>query len=320
MKAIAHDRYGSPDVLELKELDRPTLTKDRVLLRVHAAATNPFDWHIMRGRPLFVRMSGTGLFRPKSGRPGHDVAGTVEAVGANVTRFKPGDAVFGWAPGAFAEYARPRETTIAPKPANLTFEQAAALPVAAATALQGVRDHGRVQAGERVLVIGASGGVGSFAVQIARSLGAEVTGVCSTRNLELVRSIGADHVIDYTREDFTRLAQRYDVILQFAGTASPWACRRALTPNGRLVLSSGMGRFSGIDRILGAAVLSRFGAQRMGPYLADETLEDLLTLKDLAESGAIVPVIDRTYPLAETPDAIRYLEAGHTQGKVVITV
>lgn len=320
MKAIVYDRYGSPDELELRDVAMPELEDERVLVRVHAAAANPLDWHFIRGRPLFVRLTGTGAFSPKVGRPGRDLAGTVEAVGPKVTRFKPGDAVFGWAQGAFSEYVRPLEKYIAPKPANLTFEQAAAAPVAAVTALQGLRDHGKVQPGQKVLIIGASGGVGTFAVQIARWLGAEVTGVCSTRNLELVRSIGADHVVDYTRDDFTRSELRYDVIFELAGAHSVWDLRRALTPTGTLVLSNGSGRLSGIDRIVSGAVLSRFVGQKLGPFLASETQEDLAAIADLLASGTIVPVIDRTYPLAETPEAIRYLEAGHARGKIVIAV
>ena len=321
MKAITQDRYGSPDVLDLREIEQPAVAQDdHVLIQVQAASANPLDWHIIRGKPFFVRLSGTGLRKPKLGTPGRDVAGTVVAVGKDVTRFKPGDEVFGFSPGAFAEFARSLEKSLVPKPSNVTFAQAAAVPVAATTALQGLRDHGKVQPGQKVLIIGASGGVGTFAVQIAKWLGAEVTGVCSTRNLEMVRSIGADHVIDYTKEDFTRSGMRYDVILELAGTRSTGDLRRALTPTGTLVLSNGSGRLSGIDRIISAAVLSRFVGQKLGPFLASETREDLAVIADLLASGTVVPVIDRTYPLTETPDAIRYLEAGHTQGKVVIAV
>ncbi len=321
MKAITQDRYGSPDVLELTEIDPPIVDRDdHVVVRVHAASANPLDWHFIRGRPLFMRLTGIGFRKPKSPFAGRDVAGTVTAVGKDVTRLKPGDEAFGFSPGAFAEFARSREKYLVRKPSNVTFEQAAAVPVAATTALQGLRDHGKIQPGQKVLIIGASGGVGTFAVQIAKWLGAEVTGVCSTRNLELVRSIGADHVIDYTKEDFTRSGTRYDVILELAGTRSTGDLRRALTPTGTLVLSNGKGRLSGIDRIISAAVLSRFVGQKLGPFLASETREDLAVIADLLASGTVIPVIDRTYPLTETPDAIRYLEAGHTQGKVVIAV
>jgi NADPH:quinone reductase-like Zn-dependent oxidoreductase len=269
-------------------------------------------------------MRPIGLRIPKDGGLGSDVAGQVEAVGRAVTRFRPGDEVYAFVlAGGFAEYVRVPEGVLGPKPANLSFEQAATVPLAALTALQGLRDQGRVQPGDKVLIIGASGGVGTFAVQLAKLFGAEVTGVCSTRNLELVRSLGADHAIDYTREDFTRGGRRYDVIFQLAGTGSPSACRRALTPKGRLILSSGEsdGRWVGpLDRILKAAVLSPFVGQRLAPFEAKQSSQDLKTLKELIEAGELSPVIDRTYPLRQTPEAIRYLEQGHARGKVVITV
>lgn len=321
MKAIVQRRYGAPEaVLELGEIDQPMVGDREVRLRVHAASVNPADWHVIRGKPFFVRLAGSGLRRPRNPVPGTDVAGVVGAVGKDVTRFRPGDEVFGWCRGAYAEYAPAAEDRLAPKPTSLTFEQAAAVPLAALTALQGLRDKGQVQPGQTVLVIGASGGVGTFAVQIAKALGAEVTGVCSTRNLELVRSIGADHVIDYTRQDFTRGGQRYDLIFQLAGTSSPSACRRALNPRGTLVLSSGDGRLSGIDRIVKAMATSPFVGQRLVTWVANENGADLVALKEIIESGKVGPVIDRTYPLSETPEAVRYVEAGHTQGKVVVTV
>ena len=276
----------------------------------------------MRGLPYIMRPIGLRI--PKDGGFGSDVAGQVEAVGKAVTRFRPGDEVFAHVlSGGFAEYTCVSEDVLGRKPANLTFEQAAAVPLAALTALQGLRDHGQIQAGHKVLIIGASGGVGTFAVQLGKSFGAEVTGLCSTRNLDLVRSIGADHVIDYTKEDFTQSGQKYDLIFQLAGTRSPSDCRRALTSKGKLILSSGEsdGRWIGpLDRIIKAVVLSPFVSQRLGPFEAKQSKEDLQVLKELIESGKVSPVIDRTYPLSETAEAVRYLEAGHARGKVVITV
>ncbi len=319
MKAITQDRYGAPDeVLRLTELDPPAVGDGDVLVRVRAASVNAADWHIVRGSPFLVRFS-TGLRRPKHPVPGTDVAGVVEAVGGSVTRFRPGDEVFGWCNGAFAEYGCAGEDHFVAKPAGLTFEQAAAVPLAAMTALQGLRDRGRVQAGQRVLVIGASGGVGTFAVQIAKAFGAEVAGVCSTRNVEMVRSIGADIVIDYTREDVIPGGQPYDVIFQLAGTHSPAHLRRGLTPKGVLVLSSGQGRLAGLDRIATASLTSPFVGQRLVPFLATWVHADLVALEELLRPGKVTPVIDRAYPLGETPEAVRYVEAGHTQGKVVIT-
>jgi NADPH:quinone reductase-like Zn-dependent oxidoreductase len=322
MKAIAYHRYGPPEVLGLEEVDEPVVQDDDVLVRVRAASVNPRDWHFLRGLPYVVRP--VGLRRPKSGVLGSDIAGQVEAVGKAVTRFRPGDEVVAFVlSGAFAEHAAVPEAVLGPKPATLTFEQAATVPLAALTALQGLRDHGRVQPGQKVLILGASGGVGTFAVQLAKSFGAEVTGVSSTRNLELVRSLGADHVIDYTREDFTRSGQTYDLIFQLAGTRSPSDLRRALTPKGTLVLSSGEsdGRWIGpLGRVIKAAVLSPFLRQRLGTFEAKQSGDDLRVLKELIESGKLAPVIDRTYPLIETSEAIRYLETGHARGKVVITV
>jgi NADPH:quinone reductase-like Zn-dependent oxidoreductase len=322
LKAITYHRYGSPDVLDFEEVDEPVAKDDEVLLRVRAASVNPRDWHFMRGLPYIMRPIGLRI--PKDGGFGSDVAGQVEAVGKAVTRFRRGDEVFAHVlSGGFAEYTCVSEDVLGRKPANLTFEQAAAVPLAALTALQGLRDHGQIQAGQKVLIIGASGGVGTFAVQLGKSFGAEVTGLCSTRNLDLVRSIGADHVIDYTKEDFTQSGQKYDLIFQLAGTRSPSDCRRALTSKGKLILSSGEsdGRWIGpLDRIIKAVVLSPFVSQRLGPFEAKRSKEDLQVLKELIESGKVSPVIDRTYPLSETAEAVRYLEKGHARGKVVITV
>jgi NADPH:quinone reductase-like Zn-dependent oxidoreductase len=322
MKAIVYDKYGSPDVLELKEIDKPAVGDDQVLIRVRAASVNPLDWHFMRGRPFFLRIKA-GLRKPKVIRLGVDAAGTVESVGGNVTRFHPGDEVFGGCTGAFAEYACASEKALAPKPANLTFEQAAAVPIAALSALQGLRDKGRIQAGQRVLINGAAGGVGTFAVQIAKAFGAVVTGVCSTRNVDMVRSIGADHVVDYTQEDFTRNGQRYDLILDSVGNHSLSAFRRALTAKGTLVMVGGpdKGRWIGpMAGMLKVVVLSRFVSQKLLPFLAKRSHEDLVFLKDLLETGKVTPVIDRRHPLSDVPEAIRYLEEGHARGKVVITV
>jgi len=321
MKAITHRRYGSPDVLRLEEVDMPVVGDDGVLVRVRASSVNPVDWHGLRGEPFLVRMSD-GLRRPKGWQLGVDVAGQVEAVGANVTEFRPGDEVFGTRNGAFAEFVLGRERNFASKRANLSFEQAAAIPVAATTALQALRDKGRLEAGQRVLVHGAGGGVGHFAIQIAKALGAEVTGVTGTNNLSMVRSIGADEVIDYTTEDFTNVGRRYDLILDIAGTRSLRACSRALTPTGILVVVGGPGGrwISPADRWAKAIVLSRLLRRRLLPFLATTAKDDLLVLKELAEAGKLTPVIDRTYPLSETAKAIRYVETMHARGKVVITV
>jgi NADPH:quinone reductase-like Zn-dependent oxidoreductase len=327
MKAIVYHQYGSPDVLEITEVEKPTPGDDEVVLKVHAASVNPADWHLLRGTPYIARLQ-FGLRKPKDSVLGCDVAGQVEAVGKNVTMLRAGDEVFG-SPfmhgfGAFAEWVSVSEGLLAPKPATLSFEQAAAVPLAASTALQGLRDLGRIEPGHKVLVIGASGGVGTFAVQIAKSFDAEVSGVCSTRNVEMVRSLGADHVIDYTREDFTQSGQKkYDLILQLAGTRSPSECRRALTPKGTLVQISGEsdGRWIGaVDRIIKALVLSPFASQKMASFTVKPNKEDLRFLKQLIETGTLTPVIDRTYSLSEVPEAIRYLEEGHTRGKVVVTL
>ena len=318
MKAIVHDRYGPPDVLAVEEVDKPTVGDADVLV---AAGLHVGDSFGVRGSPLPMRMA-TGLRKPKHGIPGFDVAGRVEAVGPKATSVSPGDEVFGACTGACAEYARARADRLAPKPAGLPFEQAAALPTSALAALHAVRDAGKVGPGTKVLVNGASGGVGTFAVQIAKWLGAEVTGVCGPTNVDLVRSIGADHVIDYTREDFTRGEQRYDVILDNVENRSLADCRRALTPTGTLVLNSGTGargvRFA--LRLLKPLVLSPFGRQTLRRFLSTPNQKDLLVLKNLVESGKLTPVIDRTYPLDQTPEALRYIEEGHARGKVVITV
>jgi NADPH:quinone reductase-like Zn-dependent oxidoreductase len=319
MKAIVQDRYGSADVLELKDIDNPMVGDDEALVRVRAASINVLDWRFMRGRPVIARIA-FGLRRPRPVVRGRDVAGQVEAVGKGVEQFKPGDEVFGCCDGAFAEYVCASADSFVPKPANTTFEDAAATGVAALTALQGLRDIGGIESGQKVMIIGASGGVGTFALQIAKSFGAEVTGVCSTRNVDLVRTIGADHVIDYTQENCARVEQQYDLIFQLAGTHSPLELRRVLAPKGTLVMSSGMGRMSGLDRILKALASAPFVSQKMRTWVADENQEDLAALKDLVESGSVIPVIDRRYSLREAPEAIRYVEDGHTQGKVVITV
>jgi NADPH:quinone reductase-like Zn-dependent oxidoreductase len=322
MKAILQYRYGSPDVLELREVEKPVVGDDSVLVRVRAASLNVGDWHYMRGVPYLVRMRG-GLSKPKQSRLGSDVAGHVEAVGKNVTQFRPDDAVFGARRGAFGEYVSAGEGNFVLKPDNLTFEQAAGVPVAGLTALQGLRDKGHVQPGQRVLINGASGGVGTFAVQIAKAFGADVTAVCSTRNVEMARSIGADQIIDYTREDFTRGRQRYDMIFDVAGNRSLLACRRVLGSNGTIVLAGVKGgRRMGpiLARLLAARALSRVRSQKMLFFLAAIKKEDLIVLKELIEAGKLSPVIDRTYPLSQTPDAIRYLEEGHARGKVIITV
>ncbi|MET7713378.1 NAD(P)-dependent alcohol dehydrogenase [Streptomyces sp. NPDC005407] len=324
MKAIVQDRYGSPDVLELREVDKPVVAGHEVLIRVHAAAVNARDWHVMRGDPYMARLV-LGFGRPKAKIRGTDFAGRVEAVGKDVKRFRPGDEVFGEADGAFAEYVCAPDDVVEPKPASLTFEQAAVVPLAGNTALMGLRDLGGVQPGQKVLVNGASGGVGTFAVQIAKSFGAEVTGVCSTRNVDLVRSLGADHVIDYTREDFTGNGQRYDVVLDLVGNRSLTECRRALTPAGTLVLSGGGASDGGslvgpMGLILRGQALSRFVRHRLLVLTATPSKENLAALRELAESGKITPVIDRTYPLSEVPEAIRYLEVEHARAKVVITV
>lgn len=321
MKAIVHDTFGSPDVLHQTDVDKPVVGDHDVLVHVHAAAINPADWHFMRGEPYIAR-GALGMRRPKHRVAGTDVAGEVEAVGGAVTNLHPGDAVFGSCEGAFAEYASGDANDFAPKPTDLTFEQAAAVPMAAVTALQLLRDIARVQPGQKVLINGASGGVGTFAVQLAKWLGADVTGVCSTHNVDMVRSIGADHVIDYTQQDFTQTEQQYDVILDNVGNHSLSECRRALVHGGTLIPNSGSGGhvIGPVGRLTAARIMSPFVPQKMGFKVAEIHSDDLRLLSELLEAGTIRPVIDRTYPLSQVPDAMRYLEEGHVHGKVVITV
>ena len=317
MKAIVYAEYGSPDVLQFKDVEKPAPKDNEVLVKVHAASANPADWHLMRAEPFLARLAN-GLLKPKNTKLGADVAGRVEAIGSNVTRLQVGDDVFGGMPlnelGGFAEYVCAPEELLALKPARMTFEQAAAVPLAAFTALQGLRDKGQIQPGQKVLINGASGGVGTFAVQIAKSFGAEVTGVCSTRNLDMVRSIGADQVIDYTQQDFTQTGQRYDLIFDAVGNRSVSDYKRALSPNGICSVAG----FTSLSRLFQIMLL---GGKKVGMMkTAKANKEDLASIKELLEAGKIVPVIDRCYPLAETAEAIRYLETGHARGKVVITV
>jgi len=325
MKAIVYCDYGLPN-LKLQEIEKPVPNDDQILVRVRAASVNPYDWHFIEGTPYIMRFLGVGLRKPKDTRLGVDFAGTVEAIGKNVTQFKPGDEVFGGRGGAFAEYVCPRASrAVALKPANLTFEQAASVNIAGITALQALRDKGNVQPGQKVLINGASGGVGTFAVQIAKSFGADVTGVCSARNVELVRSLGADQVIDYTKEDFAKGERRYDIILDNVPNHSLSECRRILNPNGKYVMIGGGGpnesRWVGpFGRVISAMVLSPFISQKMGMMMADTSQKDLGVLADLMQSGKVKPVIDRTYKLSEVPEAIRYLEEGHARGKVIITL
>jgi NADPH:quinone reductase-like Zn-dependent oxidoreductase len=323
MKAIFYDRYGSPDVLTCEEMAKPVPADDEVLIRVRAAAVNPYDWHFMRGEPYAVRIAAGGLRKPKDTRLGADVAGEIEAVGRNITQFKPGDGVFGCCKGAFAEYACASDSKLIRKPDNVTFEQAASVPIAAITALQGLRDKGKIQPGQKVLINGAAGGVGTFAVQIAKSFGAEVTGVCSTRNVEMVRSIGAHQVIDYTQVDFTKSARGYDVILDCVGNHSFSECRRVLNPRGKYVGAGGTSdnwMIGPLTRAIQAFVLSWFVSQKQVMVLAKPSSEDLAIMGELMATGKVTPVIDKRYSLREVPDAIRYLEAGHARGKVVITL
>ncbi len=318
MRAIVSTEYGPPDVLQFTEVAKPTPKDDEVLIRIRAASLNALDWRLMRGRPYIVRI-GAGLRKPKIARPGVDMAGQVEAVGRNATQFKPGDEVFGACRGAFAEYVCAIEDKLALKPANISFEDAAAVPVAALSALQGLRDKGRIQRGHKVLVDGASGGVGTFAVQIAKSFGAEVTAVCSTRNVDTARSIGADHVIDYTREDFTQSGQRYDLIIAANAYHSIFDYRRALGQDGIYVMVGG-GWAQILQAMLLGPLLSLIGSKKMSFFVAKINKTDLVLLKDFLAAGKIVPVIDRRYPLSDVAEALRYLEEGHARGKVVITL
>ena len=324
MKAIVYHTYGSPDVLKCEEIEKPTPGDDEVLIKVRAASLNPIDYHLMRGRPYLVRIM-FGLRRPKDTRPGRDVAGQVEAVGRNVTQFKPGDEVFGVCRGACAEFVCASEPGLVMKPDSVTFEQAASVPVAALTALQGLRDKGRIQPGHKVLINGAAGGVGTFTVQIAKWFGAEVTGVCSTRNVDMVRSIGAERVIDYTQEDFTKSGQRYDLIFDLVANQSLSACRRVLNPKG-IYIGAGLvglphGRWIGpLPHLLKTLVFSWFVSRKFVTFMAKLNKEDLTMMRELMEAGKVTPVIDRRYGLSEVPEAIRYLAGGHSRGKVIITL
>jgi|tagenome__1003787_1003787.scaffolds.fasta_scaffold20777919_1 NADPH:quinone reductase-like Zn-dependent oxidoreductase len=322
MRAIVQREYGSADVFHLEEIDRPAIGAGEVLIRVRAAGMDRGTWHLMAGQAYLMRLMGFGFRRPKNPVPGLDVAGTVVAAGAAVTRFQVGDEVFGISRGSFAEYAPAREDKLVRKPANLTFDQAAVVAISGLTALQSLRDVGHVEPGQHVLIVGASGGVGTYAVQIAKAFGAEVTAVCSTAKTGLVRSIGADHVIDYTRDDFATGPQRYDLILDIGGNAPLARLRRALTPSGTLVLVGGEngGRWIGMDRQLRALALSPFVHQRLTMKIPNENGADLERLAQLVEAGQLVPVIDKTYPLDQVPAAMRHLEAGHARGKLVITV
>jgi len=324
MRAVVQDEYGEPGtVLRLEEIDRPRIADDEVLVRVAAAGVDRGVWHVVAGLPLPIRLAGFGIRRPKNRVPGTDLSGRVEAVGEGVTKLRPGDEVFGVGMGSFAEYVRAKESRVALKPANLTFEQAAALPVSAATALQAVRDHGHVQRGHQVLVIGASGGVGTFAVQIAKAFGAEVTGVCSTAKVGLVRSLGADRVIDYARDGDLGGGRRYDVILDIGGNRRLSMLRKLLTPRGTLVIIGGEtgGRvLGGTQRQIRAMLLSPFVGQKLGTFVAAVNAADLAALSDLVASGEVAPAVDRTFPLAEARDAIGYLQAGSARGKVVLSV
>ena len=324
MKAIVYCDYGVAN-LKFQDVEKPIPVDDQLLVRVRTASVNPLDWHFVEGTPYVMRALAAGLRKPKDTQLGVDFAGTVEAVGKNVTKFKPGDEVFGGRTGAFADYVCVRESrAVAVKPASVTFEQAASVPIAGITALQALRDKGHLQAGQKVLINGASGGVGTFAVQIAKSYGAEVTGVCSTRNVDLVKSLGADHVIDYTKEDFTKTDQRYDLVVDNVGNRSLSECRRVLKPKGTFVLVGGgganeQGLIGPMAKPLKLMLVSPFVSQKMGMILAELNHDDLALLADLMQSGKVKPVIDRTYKLDQVPDAIRYLEQGHARGKVVIT-
>ena len=323
MKAIVYEKYGPPDVLQLKEVENPTFNEDEVLVKVQAASVNAYDWHLLTADIFLVRLMGGGLNKPKNTILGADIAGRVEAVGRNVKQFRPGDEVFGDISangnGGFGEYVSVPESALALKPANLSFEEAAAVPMAAVTALQGLRDEGQIQPGQKVLIQGASGGVGTFAVQIAKSFGAEVTAVCSTRNLDQARSLGADHVIDYTQEDFTQNEQQYDLILAVNGYHPISAYKRALNPMGIYVMAGGS-TAQIFQAILLGSWMSKTGGKKMGNVSAKPNQKDLYFIKELLESGKVVPVIDRRYSLHEVPEALRYLGEGHARGKVVITV
>ena len=319
MKAAVYTKYGSPDVLQVKDVEKPAPKENEVLIKIHAASVNAYDWHLLTADIFLMRFMGGGLLKPKYTRLGADIAGRVEAVGKNVRQFKPGDEVFGMVRGGFAEYTCALEDALALKPSNLSFEEAAAVPMAALTALQGLRDEGKIQPGQKVLINGASGGVGTFAVQIAKSFGAEVTAVCSTGNLDMARSLGADHVIDYRKEDFTKSGQSYDLILAANGYHPLSDYKRALLPGGTYVMTGGsMAQI--FQAMLLGPWLSMAGKKKMGGLTARANAKDLLFIKELFEAGKVIPVIDRVYPLQEVPDALRYLYGGHAKGKVVITI
>jgi len=325
MKAIVYHRYGSPDVLKCEEIEKPTAEGNEVLIKVRAASVNPADWHLMEGKPSFARLLfGFGLLKPKDTRLGHDVAGEVEAVSKDVSQFKPGDEVFGVCRGAFAEFACASESKLAMKPDNVTFEQAASVAIAAVTALQGLRDKGQIQPGQKVLINGAAGGVGTFAVQIAKSFGADVTGVCSTRNVDMVRSLGADRVIDYSQEDFTESGQRYDLIFDLVANHSLSAFRRVLNPKG-IYVGAGIGPGGSVIGFLARAaliapVLSRFVSQNFVIFIAKIAKEDLTVMRDLMKSRRVTPVVERIYKLSEVTEAVRYLATGHARAKLVVTL
>jgi len=319
MKAIVYEKYGSPDVIQFKDIEKPTPKDDEVLIKIHAASVNAYDWHFLTADIFLIRFMGGGLLKPKNTRLGADMAGRIEAVGKNVKQFQPGDEVFGMVKGSFAEYTCAPESALALKPVHTSFDEAAAIPMAAITALQGLRDEGQIRAGQKVLINGASGGVGTFAVQIAKSFGAEVTAVCSTRNLEQARSIGADHVIDYTKEDFTKSGQQYDLVFAANGYHSLSAYKRALTPKGIYIMAGGsMSQI--FQSMLMGSMMSETGGRRMSGVSAKRNQNDLVFIKELFESGKVKSVIDRQYPLSETAEALRYLGAGHARGKVVISV
>ena len=322
MRAIVRDTYGSTDVLQLRDIDRPEIGDDEVLVHVHAAGVDRGAWHLMTGLPYVIRIAGFGLRAPKNPVLGRELAGVVEAVGTKVTRFQPGDQVFGIGEGSFAEFARARGDKLAPKPQNLAFEQVAGVAISGSTALQALRDHGRIAPGQEVLIVGASGGVGTFAVQLARAFGARVTGVASTAKVDMVRSIGADRVIDYTREDFAEGEDRYDLILDIGGNSPLARLRRVLTPRGTLVIvgGEGGGRWLGVGRQLRAMLLSPFVGQKLRTFINKENDKELLVLEELIEASKLTPVLDRTYPLADTAEGLRRVEQGHARGKVVITV
>jgi len=326
MKAVVYTQFGPPDVLQIKEIPKPVPKDNEVLVKVRAASVNPYDWHMIRGTPFLMRAMMAGLRKPKDPRVGIDCAGTVEAVGKDVTQFKPGDDVFGGKSGALAEYLSvPADGGIAVKPAKVTFEQAAGVQIAGCTALQALRDRGKVQPGQKVLINGASGGVGTFAVQIAKSFGAQVTGACSTRNVELVRSLGADHVIDYTKEDFTRNGERYDVIIDNVGTQPLSGFRALLKPKGIYIMIGAGGPDEGgligpMGRLMQALLMSPFIGQKMGMMMAKVSQSDLTVLAELMQAGKVTTVIDRSYPLSEVREAIRYLETGRARGKIIVTV